>query len=102
MFYAKYGLYATDDFDKDEKIVTRMFTDFSFSEAEISGIKANESDMMLFPAPVNVCVAASLIQGRGLFATSDFSKDSFIAPARIGVKRTPAGRYCNHSYCPNA
>lgn len=43
----------------------------------------------------------SKIQGQGLFAKTDILKDDLIAPARIGNKRTIAGRRTNHSPTPN-
>jgi hypothetical protein len=47
-------------------------------------------------------VRNSPIHGKGFFATTPFLKGETIAPARIGDKRTPAGRYTNHSATPNA
>lgn len=60
-------------------------------------------DMMPFPlGSYKVMVSDSTIDGRGLFATADIEVGEVIAPARIGEKRTPAGRYTNHSARPNA
>jgi len=50
----------------------------------------------------NVKVSKSNIQGKGLFAQSPIKKNDIIAPARLNNKRTPAGRYTNHSLLPNA
>jgi hypothetical protein len=47
-------------------------------------------------------VGISPIEGRGMFATADIAEGETIAPARIGGKRTPAGRYTNHARQPNA
>ena len=49
-----------------------------------------------------VCVRPSSIAGMGVFTTAFVSRGTVIAPARIGVMRTPAGRYTNHSLEPNA
>jgi hypothetical protein len=49
-----------------------------------------------------VKVGPSSIEGRGMFATADIAEGETIAPARIGGKRTPAGRYTNHARQPNA
>jgi hypothetical protein len=63
----------------------------------------NESDQIDFPHGNSiVMVAESPIEGMGLFATAAIDQDSVIAPARIDGKRTPAGRYTNHSIYPNA
>ena len=42
-------------------------------------------------------VANSRIDGKGVFATGNFKEGEVIAPARINGKRTPVGRYTNHS-----
>ena len=47
-------------------------------------------------------VADSKIEGKGLFATGNFEPNEVIAPARLGGKRTPAGRYTNHAKNANA
>ena len=47
-------------------------------------------------------VAASKIDGKGVFATGDIIEGEVIAPARIANKRTPAGRFTNHAKNPNA
>lgn len=49
-----------------------------------------------------VMVADSPIEGRGLFATAPIAAGMLICPGRISGKRTPAGRYTNHSATPNA
>ena len=47
-------------------------------------------------------VYSSDIQGKGYFATANIEPEEVIAPAMIGFKRTPAGRYTNHAKYPNA
>ena len=49
-----------------------------------------------------IMVAPSKIDGKGVFATANLETGEIIAPARIAGKRTPAGRYTNHSKNPNA
>jgi len=49
-----------------------------------------------------VRVAKSDIEGQGLFLTAPVAAGTVICPARIGGKRTQAGRYVNHSVTPNA
>ena len=46
-------------------------------------------------------VRASPIQGVGLFATRDLNAGETVAPARIGPRRTVAGRRTNHAKNPN-
>lgn len=47
-------------------------------------------------------LADSPIHGTGVFATAEIGEGEIIAPARLGKKRTPLGRYTNHSAIPNA
>jgi hypothetical protein len=84
--------------------------DFALALSEI-GISAevvraqseNEADQCKFPlGSYKVKTGASKIDGVGLIATGSFIPGEFIAPARIGEKRTPAGRYTNHAKTPNA
>ena len=49
-----------------------------------------------------VKIRESVIHGRGLFATKEFSLGDVICPGRLGGMRTPAGRFTNHSPTPNA
>ena len=63
----------------------------------------NTDDQVPFPlGPYKFKVASSPIQGKGLIATCDIEAGEMIAPARINGRRTPAGRYTNHSPHPNA
>ena len=47
-------------------------------------------------------VADSVIHGKGVIATADIKEGEVIGAARLGDKRTPLGRYTNHSATPNA
>ena len=47
-------------------------------------------------------IGPSKIEGSGLFATGAFAANELIAPTRLDGRRTPAGRYINHSRMPNA
>lgn len=50
----------------------------------------------------HLVVRTSPIEGKGLFCTIPVDEGAFMAMARIGDKRTPAGRFVNHSHNPNA
>lgn len=50
----------------------------------------------------NISIGDSIIHGKGVFSKDKILSGSVIALARIGDKRTPVGRYCNHSGTPNA
>lgn len=77
--------------------------DLGFTAAEVKATSEAEHDQIPFPpGEYRVQVAPSPIDGRGLFATAPIAAGHVIAPARIGGKRTPAGRFTNHSARPNA
>lgn len=70
---------------------------------EMQRISENTEDQTHFPGSTEgVRIADSLIHGKGMFATKEFRAGRYIATARIGTKRTPAGRYTNHAAEPNA
>lgn len=51
---------------------------------------------------VRVTVRSSPIEGRGLFLTAPAAAGDVLCAARLDGRRTPAGRYTNHSHNPNA
>ena len=76
---------------------------FGFDADLVRSISENTDDQISFPhGEYKVSVADSKIEGRGLFATSTIPQFEVIAPALLGGKRTPAGRYTNHAKNPNA
>lgn len=78
-------------------------TQFGFTEEQARAQAENEIDQIPFPHGGYKCmVAPSRIDGRGLFATAGIESGEVIAPARIGGRRTPAGRFTNHAISPNA
>ena len=63
----------------------------------------DESDQIPMPlGSYAIMIGASDIDGKGVFATAPIEAGVVIAPARIAGKRTPVGRYTNHSATPNA
>jgi hypothetical protein len=63
----------------------------------------NTTDLITFPmGAYKFQIGESSIEGKGLICTADIAFGEVIAPARIEGKRTPAGRYTNHSSQPNA
>lgn len=76
---------------------------FGFDADLVRSISENTDDQISFPhGEYKVSVADSKIEGRGLFATGIIPQFEVIAPALLGGKRTPAGRYTNHAKNPNA
>lgn len=73
-----------------------------WSADEVHAISHAGGDCIDFPTGyAHLVVRDSPIEGRGLFATVDVAP-GVVAPARIDGKRTPAGRFVNHSHNPNA
>lgn len=60
-----------------------------------------ESDLIDMPEGHDVELKESPVHGLGMFATRYFFAGEVICPGRLDEKRTPAGRYINHSYDAN-
>ena len=80
-----------------------VLEEMKLTEVDVRKQVENEDDQIPMPfGSFKVGVFKSKIEGRGIFATSDIEPGEFIAPARIDDKRTPVGRFANHSKRPNA
>jgi hypothetical protein len=79
-----------------------FLTQIGMSQPDMDKIVENEDDQIDMPEGYFVEVKPSKIHGNGLFATKDFKAGELICPGRINGKRTPAGRYMNHSTNANA
>lgn len=91
------------DYTADREDYAAMLVEVGISAETAQAQAEDASDCIPFPSGCYSCgVFDSPIAGKGLFATADFPAGSVIAPARIGDKRTPAGRHINHSANPNA
>ena len=87
----------------DNEDYKRVLKEFGYDEVTARMQSENEDDQVPFPdGSYSVEVFPSAIEGLGLFASAGFKVGEVIAPAKIHDKRTPAGRYCNHSKHPNA
>ena len=60
-----------------------------------------ESDLIDMPEGHDVEIKASPVHGIGMFATRYSFAGEVICPGRLDGKRTPAGRYINHSHDAN-
>jgi hypothetical protein len=67
------------------------------TQEEMDKIVHIESDLIGMPEGVAVELRDSLIHGKGLFATRDFEAGEVVCPGRLNGKRTPGGRFINHS-----
>lgn len=79
-----------------------VLEEIGVSEEYVREVSENTSDCTPFDGPADVEISESEIEGLGLFTIRDFEAGEFVAPARVAGKRTPAGRYVNHSHEPNA
>jgi len=72
--------------------------------AFIREVSEADVDLVDFPPAdaVRVTVRSSPIEGRGLFLTAPAEAGEVLCAARLDDRRTPAGRYTNHSHNPNA
>ena len=69
----------------------------------VDAMIVNLADQIPMPEGINTLkIAKSDIQGVGMFSVEDVKAGFVFAPARLNDKRTPAGRYINHSTNPNS
>ena len=94
------SLLAEEDRIDFKKTVDQL----GFSEEEVSIISQDESDQIDFPqeSSSKVSLRKSPIHGIGVFANFPIGQFEVIGPARLQGKRTPIGRYANHSANPNS
>jgi hypothetical protein len=71
------------------------------TQNEMDRIVRIESDLMDMPEGVAVELRDSPIHGKGLFATRAFEAGETVCPGRLAGKRTPGGRFVNHSFEAN-
>lgn len=99
------ALFVTESFHdyylQSDRTFERALEMIGITPEESSAVSEREDDQISVEYP-NVLIADSPIHGKGVFAATGIWGGSFIAPARIAGKRTPAGRYCNHGAKPNA
>ena len=108
MFLDKSDSWKTALLDKLPKLIDqedykKVIAESGFAPETVKKQVENEEDQIPFPpGSYSVGVFPSNIDRLGLFATAAFEPGEVIAPARIKGKRTPAGRYTNHSKRPNS
>lgn len=87
----------------DRQSFKAMVDEIGVSEDLVREQSENEEDQIPMPAGFeNVTVRPSSIEGLGVFLSSPVKAGMMIGPARIDGKRTPLGRFTNHSQSPNA
>ena len=86
----------TDDYKK-------LLTEFGIDENTARAQSENIEDQIDMPiGNYKFLVSKSGIEGKGVFASGGIVPGEEIGPARINGKRTPLGRYTNHSVSSNA
>jgi hypothetical protein len=78
-----------------------FLSQIGINQEEMDKIVTIESDLMEMPEGYAVELRKSKIHGLGLFALKDFEVGEIICPGRLDGKRTPAGRFINHSFESN-
>jgi hypothetical protein len=78
-----------------------FLSQIGINQEEMDKIVTIESDLMDMPEGYAVELRKSKIHGLGLFALKDFEVGKIICPGRLDGKRTPAGRFINHSFESN-
>ena len=71
------------------------------TQNEMDSIVHIESDLIEMPSNIDVELRDSMIHGKGLFALRDFKVGQIVCPGRLNGKRTPGGRFINHSCFSN-
>jgi hypothetical protein len=91
------------EYARDNNDYELLLNELDISEDLVRMQSEDEKDQIPFPlGNYKIKISDSSIQGKGIFATAQISKDEIIAPSRIAGMRTPAGRFTNHSSMPNA
>ena len=64
---------------------------------QVHSITSIETDLIDMPNGISTELRDSPIHGQGLFATQVFRLGDMVCPGRLNDKRTPGGRFINHS-----
>jgi len=78
-----------------------FLSQIGINQEEMDKIVTIESDIIEMPESYAVELRKSKIHGLGMFALKDFEIDEVICAGRLNGKRTPAGRFINHSFESN-
>jgi SET domain len=79
-----------------------MIREFNINLAVMRPLYESILDQVHFTCPVKVTTGKSNVDGIGIFTKCAVKRGDTIAPVRESGRRTPAGRYTNHSNNPNA
>lgn len=85
----------------DQEDYAKLLEETGVTEEAVRTQSECTEDLISFETE-KVKIAASQIQGLGVFATQDFLENTDVVPARIENQRTQVGRFTNHSADPNS
>lgn len=90
--------------NKEDKDFVRDIAEFGFGPATMRALSDNPNDQTGMPKGFvpKFEIGPSRIEGRGVICTHPIKRGEVIGPSRISDKRTPLGRFANHSRRPNA
>ena len=95
-------------FGCDKTMIDRIdyfhaISELGFTHEQVVAMSNNTDDMMELPPGTGglVFIGTSSISGNGLFSSFGCNEGDSLCVARIGKKRTMAGKYTNHSKNPN-
>jgi len=87
----------------DTEDYKKLIGDMGLTESDVKKQVENENDQISMPyGSFKIAILKSNIEGQGVFATANIYPGEEIAPAKLNGKRTPVGRFINHSITPNA
>lgn len=95
---------STPDHQADRDDFLSLIAEAGFTEEQVREQSENLDDQVSIPhsSMPKVTIRNSPIEGKGIFLSAPAEANELIAPARLGGKRTPVGRFTNHSKTPNA
>lgn len=85
--------------DRDD--YTLFISQLGVPQDVMDEIVTNTTDLIEMPEEYAVELRDSKIHGKGLFALKFFEEGDVVCAGRLGGKRTPGGRYINHSFNSN-
>lgn len=78
-----------------------FLAELDMTQPQMDAIVHIDVDLVPMPLEYFVKLKQSALHGQGLFTTKVFKQGEMIAPMQLNHKRTPAGRFINHSFKNN-
>lgn len=79
-----------------------LLRELGLTAEQARALSEDPADLTPMPIGWGIVIRSSAIEGRGVFLQTSAEPGDILGPARIGGKRTPVGRFANHSRNPNA